>query len=205
MRTRTSFHARSGLSLVELTISLFVFSIVGYSLVGIVQVGRRSTETVSSAAVQLREMRETHSTLSNELQLASDGNILIEDLPDENHQVTFMHRIESGGNLEWGVFDKSLGANDDEQNRVGWSFRYTVSFGLDAEGEASRQLVRQLIDENGDIQDQEVVLDHINAGNALTPGFRVVRAGDMWEVRIGTDSTVGAPNQEMMFHVRTRN
>lgn len=202
MRVLRKHGSRAGFSLVELSISLFVFTVVGYSLVGIVQIGNQSRETVTAKARLIEEMREANEALSEELQLASDANMTVETLPDGNDQVTFMHRIEVGGALQWGIFDASLGDTPDTQNMPGWRIRYTV----ESLAGQTRNLVRQVIDDAGVVVSESVVLENLREGTGDRPGFKVTAAGSMWEIRIAQEGADGHHGvQEMLFHVRTRN
>ncbi len=195
----------AGFSLVEMSISLAIFGVIGYGLTGAVQMGQASQAAVASMVATSGDLRTVNTILLNELKLTSDDNITVAALPDGNDQLTFMHPIEIAGVLGWGVFDTQLGTTEAEQNRADWQLRYTVESIVEG-GEVTRRLVRQIIDELDAIQDSEVIIEGLRAGTDNPRGFSVTRAGDMWNIAVSlVGTTPGSTGKGVEFHVKTRN
>lgn len=198
-------HRQGGFSLLELMISLSIFGVIGYGLIEAVEMGGNSQEAVADAVESNEGMRSANSILSSELKLSSDDNITVVLLDDGNDQVTFMHPVQVAGVLDWGVFDATLGATEEEQNRPDWMIRYTVDTVVQGTT-VNRRLVRQVLDDLDVIQSTEVVLEGLRRGDAEPRGFSVRRAGDMWEIQVTVaGATEGSNGQGEVFHVKTRN
>ncbi len=202
---RATSAKRAGFSLVEMTIAVSIFSVIGYGLFVAVDAGNDSQRAVATATARAKELRTMNSMLANELKLAADGNITVAVLPDSNDQVTFMHPITNAGTLSWGVFDPTLGATEAEQNRENWKLRYTVETVVQG-GVPNRRLVRQMLDDLDAIQSSDVLLEGLADGLEEPRGFSVTKVGDMWEVQVTlTGATAGGHGGGVHFHVRTRN
>jgi len=196
---------RKGFSLVEVTVAMSIFSVIGYGLFAAVETSNGSQRAVSSAVAKNETMRSMKSIMADELKLAADDNITVVTLSDNNHQVTFMHPIQLAGSLGWGVFDPSLGPTEAEQNLPNWQVRYTVDSVVQS-GNVNRRLVRQVLDDSGAIQNTDVLIEGLKGGGAIPPGFSVTRAGDMWEVQVTLIGTTnGGHGGGVSFHVKTRN
>lgn len=203
-RKRPARH-RAGHTVLELTIATAIFSVVGYALVGAVEMGHNSQHTVLQVAASGEDIREAKDTLVAEMKIAGDSTVVVTTLADGNHELEFQHPVEVGGSLSWGVFDPKYGPDPADQNKEGWQIQYTVE-SLQQGGETNRRLVRRILDETSEVQEQRVIIDGLLDGASATPGFSVVQVGDMWVVRI---TTVGACQsggaQGVQFHVNLRN
>ena len=187
--------SRAGLTLIELVIAAAIFSVVGYGLAGAVRMGHRSQTMVFEGASANADLRSSAVQLVDELSLASDTSIVVTQLPDGNDQVAFMLPIENGGALDWGVSNYLQGTH------VDWTVRYTVQTSA-----LQRQLVRQIVDDAGQVRAQTIVADGLRPGTAVPPGFGVVRSGAMWVLSIATvGNTSDVHGEEVIFHVKTRN
>ena len=195
IRTRTS-KLRAGFSLIEVTVAAAVFSIVGYTLVGALEMGQDSQELVIQGAAANKELRESSTTFVEELGMCQSASMVVTTLWDGNCEVDFMLPIEVAGVSTWGVDDETLGANE------GWRVRYTVMLGQ----EEQRQLVRQILDDAGIAQDSQVIVDDVRSGTDSKPGFSITQAGAVWQVSIATESHDAAlQGEEVEFDVLTKN
>lgn len=201
MNARSRRSRRAGFTLLESTISLGVVAVIGYALSLWIKVGDDTQGTVARVAAADRELRKVGARLVDRMRSSSDSRIVVTTLGDGNHAVTFSEPIEVAGSATWGVHDARLGTGAN-QDREGFTLRYTVAIGPDGE----RNLVEQILDADGEVQVEDEIVRGLAAGNASPPGFRVVDAGDVWEVRVGTESTNGSSRgHESIFNVRTRN
>lgn len=197
---------RAGFTLLEAAIATSIFALIGYSLTVCMATANDSQRTVFSVAAQDRALREATSTLTDELRTSSDSMITVTTLADSNSQVDLQMPVESGGNLLWGVYDRSLGATYADQNKVGWKLRYTVRNVDQGVGGTDRQLVRQILDTGSVVRDEKVVATGLNSGANAQPGFKVVKSGSMWVVTVSTSGhSAGTSGVETQVHVRTRN
>lgn len=195
---------RAGFTVLEVTIAATIFAVLGYVLLRSSEMGHDSHEAVANMIDRSANLRAGRSEITNDLMTASGDSITVTTLADGNHSLTFMMPISVGGVNTWGVYDRSLGSTEDEQNKEDWSLRFTVEEYV-IDGEESHGLVRQILDDAGDIQKEELVIQGVHSGGA-TPGFSVVQTGDLWEVQInqvghGEDST----GQGTSFYVLVRN
>ncbi|MDZ4775115.1 MAG: prepilin-type N-terminal cleavage/methylation domain-containing protein [Planctomycetota bacterium] len=196
---------RAGFTLIETMISLSIFAVLGYSVAVCVDMANQSQRTVYSVAAEGRALRESSSYLTDELRSSSDAQITATTLSDSNTQVDFMVPIESGGLLTWGVYEKTLGTTYADQNKVGWKLRYTVRNSVVA-GVTNKQLLRQILDVAGAVQDEKVIAEGLHSGTANPPGFRVVKSGDMWVVTVSAaGNSTNSSEMKAEFHVQTRN
>ena len=175
-----------GLSLIEVSVASTVFLILEYALVGSLQMGKKSTDTVIRVAVENENLRKANHDLVKDLSVASDASITVETLADNNHRVTFMLPIEVGGNMTWGVWDPALGADPVSQTKENWNVRYTVVTVPDGSGGTTRRLMRQILDLGGLVQLEKPIADGLRSGNDDPPGFRVVKPGIMWQLSVST-------------------
>jgi type II secretory pathway pseudopilin PulG len=201
-----SARARRAFTLLESTIGVAVFSVIGYGLAVVVKISKSSETAVREISTQSREIRDSTRRMVDELKTCRDASIVIDTLADGNHQVRFMVPIEVAGAATWGIYDTALGSDPAVNTRVGWSVRYTVRAADAANGGVTYQLVRQLLDTTLTVQRQTVIVDNIRSGDVGRPGFRMVRSGAMWEITLST-SEDGHSNdsRQEIFHVLTRN
>jgi len=196
----------SGFSLVELTVALALFALVGYALLCAIDSGRDCHQAVMRAVSDNEMIRETAGGLRNELRVSSDDVITVETLGDLNHQVTFMLPILVGGALAWGVYDQAYGADEELRTKEDWSVRYTSRMVTMGPGPQVRALVRQILDDEGEVFEEEVLVPELRGGDENPPGFTMIKSGDLWEITITTVGRVAAtPGARAAFHVRTRN
>ena len=201
-RGRDGRGSRAGLTVLEIVIATSVFVVVGYALIGAVQMGNNSRQTVYQVASTSEDVREAHTALIEELKTGGDSTVTVTTLGDGNHEKTFMQRIVVGAGLGWGVFDESFGTIPEEQNKPDWQIRYTVrNVPLDGGG-FDRRLVRQILDEESVVQDEEVVMRGLRTGLESPPGFSAVKVGDMWEVTITTDGHSQNNHRRRRSHAR---
>jgi prepilin-type N-terminal cleavage/methylation domain-containing protein len=199
-------HRSAGFTLLEMSIALSIFAVVGYGLAVAVDVSRDSQITVIRRVDENRTLRTSVATLVDELRVSADAQVTVAALPDGNSRLRFMVPVAVGGASTWGVFDRRLGADAASQNRAGWTLQYTVRDGVGVDGRLNRQLVRQVLDDAFEVQREDVIADGLRSGNDAPPGFRVAMNGDVWEI---TFSTVGQRTGEAeiteQFHVHPRN
>lgn len=197
---------RRGFTLVELAISLTIFTFVGYGLAVVLGVGRESQVIVDSLHATGSQHREAQERLAEDLRTARGSSITVATLSDSNTRLRFQQPITLAGADTWGIHDRTLGNTEAEQNRAGWQVQYTVQSGVGSDGGLSRELVRQLLDTNGAVQKTEVLARYLNSGSDASPGFRVAASGAMWVVTItsGGDPETHA-GMRTTFHVQTRN
>lgn len=191
--------ARSGFTLVETTVALTLFSVVGYVLLLAADTSNKSRRTVMEMAGEGRALRKTNDLLVEELAASSDGRITVGTLGDGNHRLDFMLPIDDGGTAAWGVLG---GATP----HPGWQVRYTVLGSIAENGELERTLVRQVLDGSGVVQSSASLLAGLRSGTDEPPGFRVVKTGDVWELTLSAgQNTQGGSMVREVFHVHARN
>lgn len=197
---------RAAFTIVELSISLVVFSFVGYGLAVVVGVGKESQNIVDHAHQSGAQQREARERIADDLRMANSSSITVTSLADSNSQLRLQQPITVGTAETWGVYDRTLGNDAAAQNQAGWQVQYTVRAATGVDGELSRELVRQLLDANGAVRKTEVLAQYLNSGSDSPPGFRVVQDGAMWVVTITStgDSETNA-GMRASFHVQTRN
>lgn len=199
-----SVRRRGGFTLLETTVSLGVFLVLSYSLVVTLDMATDSQSAVTARSSEVRSARAAHAHFADELRQADPDDVQITVLPDGNHQVSFRQPIMVGGAAVWGVFDISLGGNEDERSREDWRLRYTVESASE-NGETVRTLVRQIVDDAGQFVSERTVARGLNNGDLAAPGFRVTRVGDVWRVQLGTVQHGSNSCRKEDFHVGIRN
>lgn len=199
-------HRNAGYTLLEVAIAGALMSILTYSLVVASSLGNNSYEAVERATANTREVQEVSESIKQEFKTTNEDNIDIVVLADGNHQVTFQHPLILGGALGWGAYDTSWGPSDDDKNQPGWWIRYTVQTIVNADGDAERCLVREVLDEAFDVQEQDTVATDLRAGNGANPGFQVNQTGDVWAIEMYMEGLLeGSLGAGAMFNVRIRN
>lgn len=197
----------AGLSLLELVIALSIFTTLGLSLYTVVDSAKRSHQAVTHGVAENEKLRSSVSSLADELKSTSTGLMTIVELADGNDQITFQMPIEVAGEPVWGVEERELGESAEEWVRENWFVRYTVEPQQpDATGYVNRVLLRQVLDDAGDVQLEQTISEGLNTGTATNPGFTVTQVGDMWEVCFSTDGhATNTSGRKAVFHVATRN
>jgi len=195
---------RRGFTLLETTVSLGVFLVLSYALVVTLDMANDSQSAVSVRSSQVRAARTAQHTFADELRQADSDDVVIETLADGNHQVSLRQPIVVGGAAVWGVFDHSLGATDEDRTRQDWRVRFTVVETAE-NGALVRRLVRQIVDEDGEIHRQLTLRSGLLSGAGARPGFQVTRVGDVWRVQITAEQHGSNATQVEDFHVGMRN
>jgi prepilin-type N-terminal cleavage/methylation domain-containing protein len=196
---------RAGFTLIEMMVSLTIFTAVIYSLAVAIDVGNSSQVQVSRTASSGRALRGSTGALFDELRASSDAQIAVTTLAGGNHNVRFRMPIQVGGAAAWGVYEPTLGPTAADQNQADWFVQYTVRTTVDANGTVQRQLVRQLLDAGLAVRRERVLAQGLRDGAAVPPGFRMAQVGDLWELTLSTDDRDGRPVIREVFHVHARN
>jgi type II secretory pathway component PulJ len=190
---------RRGLTIVEIAIASTIFAVVAYAMMLGASMGMRSEQAVASMVVESRTLHEACEHLEEELSNAAFDRIEHEVDEQGYSSLTFQVPVETETGLDWGVVDRALGASDAERSRVGYSLRYEAV----ALSDGSRELVRRILDEDGDIVHQDVVVAALaTAGPA---GFTVEDTGAVWVVTIRHARGQRANAEEVVLHVTSRN
>jgi len=198
--------ARAGMSLIEMMVSASLLGLVGLIVAWAFEAGVDSQRTVRRIAAGNEVLRVAAGQLRDELRVSEESMLTVNTLGDGNHEVTLAQPIFVGGNLGWGVYDPLAGATEAERNLDGWRIRYTVDTQPVVPAGVTRRLVRQVLDDLGTVQDQDVLVDGLRAGGDDPPGFTVVRTGDVWEVSLTTEEYDDSQRgRGVRFHVRIRN
>lgn len=196
----------AGYTLIEMMVSLSLFTVIGYSLVIILKVSSHSQLTVNDVTEDDRALRGAATNLMEELRSSSDATITVATLADGNHQVRFMLPIDDAGAAAWGVYDRTLGPDAASQNKLDWSIRYTVRNVVAGGQVVDKLLVRQLLNAQQVVQRESVVAEGLRSGTDVPPGFTMVKQGEVWELTFSTTGHAGSSaGIRAVFHVRTRN
>jgi len=192
-------NSRRGMTVIEIAMASTLFAVVAYAMMAGASMGVRSERAVAQMVVESRALHETCARLEEELSNAAAAGIA--HAVDENGwsslelQMPFM----TDAGLVWGVVDRALGASDVERARVDYRLRYEAV----ALAGGSRQLVRRILDEEGDIVHNEIVVTELAVSGA--PGFTVSDTGAVWVVTIRYAQGSKAQAQEVVLHVTSRN
>jgi prepilin-type N-terminal cleavage/methylation domain-containing protein len=198
--------ASSGFTLIETVIALVIFTALGYGLAIAAAVGSNSQREVSRVASENKSLRDSISSLVDELRSTSDANVTLALLADGNTRLRFMMPIVDAGANSWGVYDRRLGSTPALQNRANWLVQYTVRSAQIAGGATERQLVRQILDTALAVQREDVLAHGLRSGTDVPPGFKVAKNGAIWEVTLSTDGPDnGNSKKSTVMHVKTRN
>jgi hypothetical protein len=214
---------RAGLTVLEVSISIGAFGVIGYGLISVMDFGRRSQQTVVAIADNNSDRQDATAQLVRELSSSSDARISLDELPGGNTTLTFQQPIDVDGAAVWGVSDPRLALGyDEDETFEDWSLRYTVQTefknpvggyehlsqshaNIQMPGAGVRTLLRQVLNAENEIVSSETVLTNLR-GDAEKPGFHVQRVGDVWEIRIATlASSNNEPSLDTVIHVATRN
>ena len=179
--------ARAGFTLVETMIASTLFVGLGYVLLMSSQASERSHRTVSMNVESNGTLREVTDRLRDELRSARRATI-----QKQLDQLARTSTIDGGGAEAWGVFDRRLSPDETACSREGWSIQYAVEQG----GLAENELVRRVMDTNGNTQ-----LMHVMATDVVR--FSVDSTGEVWVIRLETLGDEGSREDE--FDVRIRN
>lgn len=196
---------RRGFSLLEIMVATTIFSVVGYALSAAMNMAKNSHAVVVRAVSDNGSLRDGLTAVSDDMQTAGEESIEVVQLEGGNSSVDFMHPIDVAGELSWGVYDRKFGETEEEHNHDGWRVRYTVDSQAGPQG-VTRTLLRQVLNEEQVLQSEETLLSGLRSGTSNPPGFRVAKAGYMWEITITmTGYTEDGRGRGALIHVRTRN
>ncbi len=187
---------RGGFTLIELSISTVILAVVGYSVSVAVKLGNDSNSTVRQVVNESRGQRKSIAQLIDDVRMSTNSRITITTGAEGNSEVQLQMPIEIAGALVWGVRDRRLGDGEATWNQADWFVRYLV--------DDDARLVRRIVDLNGATRLEDVLDDDLREGVG-TPGFRMVQAGDVWEVSLATRQGAHGTVSNNEFHVRTRN
>lgn len=196
---RRAQRGRSGFTLVEMMLVAGIFGIVGYALMGAVEMGHDSSSQVIGKTRSSSELRGSAGDLSNDLSMANNASVVVNTLPDGNQEVELMQPVGNGPTPAWGVEDPKLGSNP------GWKLRFTVA-GVQQPGGLDRQLVRQVVDDTGQVRAARILAHGLSGGAGQPPGFTCAWTGSVWVVTVRKrPSQSSHQGEEMSVHVRSRN
>ncbi len=196
---------RSGFTLIEMVISMSIFVVIGYGLVVALKAGRNSAQAVHDISDADHGLRTATSKLIDELGSSADTQITVTTLADGNNQVRFLMPIDVGGNLVWGVYDRTFGSTPAAQNKANWSICYTVRSQV-SNGKTTRELVRRILDDKQVVQKESVLMTGLCSGGVATPGFKIAKAGVLWQITVNTEGVLqGKTGLGAVFHVQAQN
>ena len=183
---------RAGFSLLEVTVSTATFAIIGYVMLVAVKTSTDAQNAIALRTEEHRVLRRASRTLLDELALASDDTITVtaSGSGSGTASLAFRQRIEEGGTAGFGAVHLGVPHTD-------WTLVYAVS--------AAGELVRRVTDGDGVVQASAVVASGLRAASEDPPGFRVVKAGDLWEITLATEGVGDGNGIEEVFHVHARN
>jgi prepilin-type N-terminal cleavage/methylation domain-containing protein len=203
---RQSAESKRGFTLVEVSISITLMGILGYSFVAASDMGNNSYRAVQRATTKARQLRAAGASIVEEFQLANPNTVEVVVLADGNHRVTFQQPLVIGGALLWGAYEPKWGSDEAERNQAGWWIRYTVVNTAVGGGNANMTLIRQVLDDGLAVIEQDEVMEQLSSGFALKPGFSVVDAGEVWEIQVNSEGFGGGDGGNGgTYNVRMRN
>lgn len=191
-RKRYQPGTRSGFTLIEIVLASTIFVGIGYVLIMSSRASEQSHRTVSMNVESNSTLRKVTGRLRDELRSANRETLQLDQPGAGNATLRFQTAIDGGPTAAWGVFDRRLSPNEANCNCEGWFIQYSVEQG----GLAINELVRRVIDLNGDTQ-----LMHVMATDVVR--FSVDSSGDVWVLRLETLGDEGSRKDE--FDVRIRN
>lgn len=197
---------RKGFSLVEVSIAMTLMAVIGYSFVAASDMGNSSFSAVELATAKGRELRAAGGSLVEEFQVSNPDTVDIVVLGNGYPQVTFQQPLIVNGALLWGAYNPLWGSDADDRNKADWWIRYTVVNTAAAGEDGNMTLMRQVLDENDDLIEQDEVVSHLSSSFAANPGFSVVATGDVWEIQVNTEGYgEGDGGNGGTYNVRMRN
>lgn len=175
-----------GFTLIEVMIAVGLFLFIGYAVVGALESGTRTGETVNRVTRENERFRKAGRYLVEDLQSTADDQIQTTVLPDGNHEITFMVPVNVGGDVVWGALLPTQGWSAAEQGMEGYAVRYTVETVPDGQGGVDRRLVRQVIDTDQNVAWSRVLAEGLPRGDTTPPGFHLETVGAMRRVTLTT-------------------
>lgn len=192
-------NSRSGLTVIEIAVASTVFAIVAYAMMAGASMGVRSERAVAQMVVESRALHDTCGRLEEELSSAAYAGVVHAVDEDGWSSIEFQMPFATDAGLVWGVVDRALGATSKERERVGYRLRYEAV----ALADGSRQLVRRILDDEGESAHTEIVVPALAVTGA--PGFTVTDTGAVWVLTIRYAQGTKAQAQEVVLHVTSRN
>lgn len=188
--------SRSGFSLVEVAVATLALGSIGYVLSFALKAAADSQREITLRASEHRVVRQASRALLDELSMAGEDTIAFTQAIDTETNLRFQQRIEDGATATFGLMHLGV-------PRTGWRVVYAIE---EPASEADmRRLVRRVEDDAGVVQASQIVARGLRADDADPPGFRVVKAGDLWEITLSTEGIGNRDGIEEAFHVRARN
>lgn len=192
-----------GYTLLEVLISTSILAMLGWALADAALMAESSHSAVESGTSSNRALRKATALISSDLKGARSSTLALTPGLGGNSQLIIEQAIEVGGNPAWGVHERRLGPTVAQQSREDWTLRYAaVDTGAGAEIE--RRLVRQILNETGDVMLEDTVLRRLAAGG-IQGGFVVAPTGGVWEIALRTIGGTQGNEKFVRFQVRTRN
>lgn len=196
----------AGFTILELALASVVMVVLWYSLTEAMSSGTRSQQVLMQAATELAEVRRSNGLLLEDLRATSAETLRLEESEDGTTRLELQHPIRVEGVQTWGVRTPGRALDAETNGEPGWSIRYAVSGSTESQAPGPRSLVRQVLDAEGEIQSEQVIVTELDCSNAEKPGFTVTPEGAMWAVHIvQANDEHGPDGPGTVFHVRTRN
>jgi hypothetical protein len=187
---------RGGFTLLELTVGTAALGTIGYVLAFAFKASADSQREIARRANENRVVREASRALLDELAMAGESTITFTHGGSSEPTLRFQVRIEDGGSPAFGL--RHMGVA-----HAGWTIVYAVEEPAGATD--ARRLVRRVEDDTGVVVNSRVVVRNLCADDGDPPGFRVEKAGDLWEVTLSTEGVGDRQGIDEVFHVRARN
>lgn len=192
--------SRSGFSLIEVAVATLALGSIGYVLSFALKAAADSQREITMRASEHRVVRQASRALLDELSMAGEDTIAftqgVQSVVDTETNLRFQQRIEDGATATFGLMHLGV-------PRTGWSVVYAIE--EPASASDTRRLVRRVEDDAGVVQASQIVARGLCADDADPPGFRVIKAGDLWEITLSTEGIGNRDGIEEVFHVRARN
>ncbi len=198
--------SRAGFTIVEITVASMVLIALWYSITSAMQDGMRSQQVLMDVTAELAEVRRSNDLILEDLSLSSIDAMRIVTLEDGNHQLELQQPIRFEGELSWGVRTPGHSLDDETTGNPDWWIHYTVRAADGGAPNGTRSLVRQILDAEGELQSEQVVITALGGSDAEHPGFSVTQEGEMWKVHLTqANHQHGQEGPGTVFHVRLRN
>ncbi len=193
---------RMGFTLIEVVLTIGIFSVIGVGLTQGVHLADSTHQSVTTQSGNNRKIRDGVRLLREEFRTGQDSSIAINQEFNGNDQLVFQVPVDSNPGTAWGAYDRGLGSTPAEWNRVGWRICYVVQNNV----QGTPCLVRQVLDGGGALQrETQIVSNVLVDGHPDAPGFTVQATGDVWEVTLKTLTGDGHSTRTETFQVQTRN
>jgi len=166
--------------MLELMITMTIFSVLAYALLSALGLSTSSREAVNSMASANTALRDAVRAIADDLRVSSEDRTVIVAQPDGSSQITLQLPIMVGAAVTWGVpaEDSALVGGADE---AGWSVRYSVVEGADG----VQRLMRRILDAAGNQVRSSTIAEGLSDGDGgAPPGMTLQMTGDVWEITV---------------------